>query len=434
MSGMKSVSRRGFLKRTAAAAACAASAPYIIPSSALGADGATAPSDRITLGFIGLGKQGRTSHLASFRGDPQVQIVAVCDVESGRLEQSKKMVEDAYAGKADRASFKGCDMYRDFRELLARQDIDAVVIGTPDHWHAITCIESAKAGKDIYCEKPLTRTIKEGRALADAMKRYGRVFQTGSQQRSEYNGRFRRAAEYVRCGAIGELKSIDIGVGGPPGPSWELPAEPAPPTLDWGFWQGPAPARPYNSELCPLNYGGYPHWRYYDDYAGGSLSDFGAHHFDIAQWALDMDESGPVEILPADGKQRMTFIYANGIPMYHGGEADCVFHGTEGTIWVSRGFIRSKPESILSIQLGPNDVHLSHGCGHRDDWLRCIRSRQKPIACAETGHRTSTVCQLGNISYVLKRPLKWDPAAEQFIGDDEANKLTWRPCRSPWKL
>jgi predicted dehydrogenase len=188
--------------------------------------------------------------------------------------------------------------------------------------------------------------------------------------------------------------------------------------------------------LCPLNYGGYPHWRYYLDYAGGGLSDFGAHHFDIAQWALEMDDSGPVEIVPADGKEhdRLTLYYANGIPMHHGGEADCVFHGTEGTILVSRGFLRAEPGSILDYQLRPGDDHLSRGRGHREDWLHCIRTRQRPIADVETGHRTSTVCQLANISYQIKRPLKWDPVAERFTNDDEANRLVSRPARAPWRI
>ncbi len=429
-------SRRSFMKKTAVATGVALGFPHIVPSSALGADGATAPSNRLTIGHIGVGKQGRGSHVGALRARRDVQILAVCDVETGRLEQSKNMVEGAYAKRAEKPSYKGCDMYGDFRELLARDDIDAVVIATPDHWHGTICVMAAKAGKDIYCEKPLTRTIAEGRALVDAVERYGRVFQTGSQQRSEYQGRFRRAAELVRCGAIGDIKSVDIGIGGPPNTSYALAPEPVPETLDWDFWQGPAPARPYNSELCPLNFDGFPHWRYYDDYAGGSFSDFGAHHFDIAQWALGMDGTGPVEIIPPDGKdhERLTFVYANGMPMYHGGAANCVFHGTEGTILVSRGFLRSEPESILKHRLGPNDDHLDRGRGHREDWLECVRTRQRPIADAEIGHRTSTICQLGNIAYVIKRPLKWDPVAEQFVGDDEANRMVSRPARSPWRV
>jgi len=410
--------------------------PYIIPSSALGADGNVAPSNRITLGFIGMGKLGRESHLEAFKYEKDVQILAVCDVEEGRLQQSKQIVEEHYASSGDRAGYKGCSTYHDFRELLARPDIDAVVIATPDHWHAIPAIWAAKAGKDIYCEKPMTRFIKDGRAVVNAVRRYGRVFQTGSQQRSEYQNYFSRAAELVRAKAIGDLTSIDIGVGGFPDDSYKLLPEPVPPTLDWEFWLGPAPWRPYTSELCPLHFAGFPNWRYYRDYAGGGFSDFGAHHFDIAQWAMDMDDSGPVEVIPPDGKDvmRMTFMYANGIPVYHGGKADCVFHGTKGAIYAARGFLRAEPASILDTPLGIYDAHLRRHREHRRDWLECIKTREKPIADVEIGHRTSTVCQLGNICHLVNRRLKWDPVAEEFIGDEEANRLLRRPNRSPWDI
>ena len=389
-----------------------------------------------------MGKQGRGSHVNGFRGHNDVHILAVCDVETGRLDQAKRMVEEAYAGRGDRAGYTGCDVYADYRELCARDDIDAVCIATPDHMHALACIAALKSGKDVYCEKPLTRFIEEGRAIVDTVRRYGRVFQTGSQQRSEYGGKFRRAAELVRAGAVGDLTHIEIGIGGFPDDSYGLPPEPVPPTLDWDRWQGPAPWRPYNQTLCPLNYDGFPHWRYFRDYAGGSFSDFGAHHFDIAQWALGMDHSGPVEVHPPDGKEfeRMTFLYSQeqtgvqgGLPMYHGGAANCVFHGTKGRILVSRGSISSDPPEILNTPLTPNDDHLGRGRGHRDDWLHCIRTREKPIADVEIGHRTNTVCQLGNICHVVERSLKWDPVAERFIDDDEANRLLSRSKRGPWR-
>jgi len=429
------IARRDFLKRTAAGALGTVAFPYIIPSSALGADGITAPSNRIVVGHIGVGKMGREAHVEGFKYHPDVQSVAVCDVETGRLERSKEILEKYYAEKFGQGAYKGCDTYHDFRELLARPDIDAVVIATPDHWHSIMSIEAAKAGKDIYCEKPMTRFIAEGRAVVNAVRRYGRVFQTGSQQRSEYDGYFSRAAELVRAGVIGDLKGIDIGIGGFPQDTYSLPPEPAPPTLDWDRWLGPAPWRPYNSVLCPLNYPGFPNWRGYRDYAGGGFSDFGAHHLDIAQWALDMDHSGPVEVIPPDGKdvKRMTFLYANGLPMYHGGEADCVFHGTKGTIFVSRGFLRAEPTSILEYRLSPDDVHLNRHRSHRDDFIDCIKTRGRPIADVEIGHRTSTICQLGNICDFLNRRLKWDPVAERFVGDEEANRLLSRAGRAPWR-
>ncbi len=425
------VTRRGFLKRSAMAALF----PAIVPSSVLGADGNVAPSNRIGMGFIGVGKLGRESHVEAFKRRPDVQVIAVCDVETGRLEKAKNAVESHYANQSDRANYKGCALYRDFRELLARPDIDAVCIATPDHWHAIPAILAAKAGKDIYCEKPMTRFIADGRAVVDAVRRYGRVFQTGSQQRSEYDNYFSRAAELVRNKVIGDLTSIDIGIGGFPIDTHSLPPEPAPPTLDWDAWLGPAPWRPYSSELCPMNFPGFPNWRGYRDYAGGGFSDFGAHHFDIAQWALDMDGSGPVEVIPPDGKdiKRMTFLYANGLPMYHGGEADCVFHGTKGKIMVSRGFLRADPPQLLQAKLGPGDVRLCRRRDHRTDFLECVKTRERCIADVEAGHRTSTICQLGNISHQLNRRLKWDPVAERFIGDDEANRLLSRPDRSPWE-
>jgi len=427
------------LKQATACAAGVVAFPYIIPASALGADGHTAPSNRIALGFIGVGKQGRGSHVNAFRGDAKVHIVALCDVESGRLNEAKGMVESAYARRTDTGTYAGCGTTDDYHALLARDDIDAVCIATPDHMHARPCIEAAKNGKDIYCEKPLTRTVEEGRAVVDAVRRYGRIFQTGSQQRSEYGGMFRRAAELVRAGAVGELRSVDIGIGGFPDDSYGLDPEPVPETLNWDKWQWPVPWRPYSSTLCPLNYTGYPHWRYFNDYAGGSFSDFGAHHFDIAQWALGMDGSGPVEVVPPDGKDvtRMTFRYSQeqtgvkgGLPMHHGGHADCVFNGTEGTIFVSRGFLRADPPEILRASLGPSDIRLDRGRGHRADWIHCIKTRELPIADVEIGHRTNTVCQLGNICHIVNRPLKWDPAAEQFIGDDEANRLLTRGERS----
>jgi len=436
------VSRRAFIKRTAALAVGSLALPHIVPSSALGADGHVAPSNRITLGFIGVGKQGRGSHVNAFRQSRDVHILAVCDVETGRLKQAQAMVNEAYAARADRAGYKGCATYADYRELCARDDIDAVCIATPDHLHALPCIEAVKSGKDVYCEKPLTRFIEEGRAIVDVVRRYGRVFQTGSQQRSEYGGKFRRAAELVRAGAIGELTSIDIGIGGFPDDTYGLVPESVPPTLDWDRWQGPAPWRPYNQELCPLNYGGFPHWRYFNDYAGGSFSDFGAHHFDIAQWALGTDHTGPVAVCPPDGRdvERMTFVYSQeqtgvqgGLPMYHGGAANCVFNGTKGRILVGRGSISSDPPEILQIPLTPDDDQLGRGRGHREDWLHCIRTREKPIADVEIGHRTNTICQIGNICHVVQRPLKWDPVDERFLDDDEANRLLSRSKRSPWR-
>jgi predicted dehydrogenase len=367
---------------------------------------------------------------------PEVQVVAVCDVETGRMQESKELVEDIEARDREEPHYRCCDMYGDFQELLARDDIDAVLIATPEHWHAIPAIAAAKAGKDIYCEKPLALTVQEGRAIVNAATGYRRVFQTGSQQRSEYSKRFVRAVELVRNKVIGDITAVDINVGGPPLSSYDLPAEPTPPTLNWDRWLGPALRRPYSFELCPINFNGWPRWRYYREYGGGALSDWGAHHFDIAQWALGMDHRGPVEVIPPNGKDidRLVFLYANGIPVYHGGEAGCVFHGTHGTIYVDRDSLRAEPESILRTPLSPNDIRVGRDLGHREDWLACIRTRQEPIAHAEVGHRTNTVCQLANIAYELNRPLTWDPDEERFVNDEDANRLLARSMRSPWRL
>ncbi|MGB2823163.1 MAG: Gfo/Idh/MocA family oxidoreductase, partial [Phycisphaerae bacterium] len=306
------------------------------------------------------------------------------------------------------------------------------MIGTPDHWHAIPAIAAAKAGKDIYCEKPMSLTIREARAMVNAVRRYGVIFQTGSQQRSEFAGRFRFAAEMVRSGRIGEIKRIHVNVGGPSGPSEDVPGEPLPPnTVDWDMWLGQAPWRPFSSRILRG-------WRPFRDYSGGSMTDMGAHHFDIAQWALDMDHSGPVEIIPPDGKgvQWLTYIYANGVVMHRGagGGGSVVFYGTEGTIMVSRNALLTEPANIMEKPISAGEVRLHRGHSHKGNWVECIRTRRRPIADVEVGCRSVTVCHLGNIAYRLKRPLEWDPAREQFVNDAEANRLLDRPKREPWRI
>ncbi len=420
--------RRGFLK---GASAAAIGAPLVMPSSVLGLQGGTVPSERITMGIIGVGKQAH-GHLRHFINRSEAQIRAVCDVQDTKLQAAKQVVDEKYGGGSD---YKDLGVYKDFRELIARGDIDAVVIGTPDHWHAIPTIEAARAGMDIYCEKPLTLTIREARAMVDAVRRYGRVFQTGSQQRSSDNFRF--ACEMVQSGRIGQLKTIHVSVGGPSEDCY-LPEEPVPKGVDWDMWLGPAPRRPYNAILCPPpSFTGFPHWRRYKDYSGGGMTDWGAHHFDIAQWGMGMDQSGPVEIYPPDGKEHelLTYRYASGVVMYHGGGANGVlFTGTEGKIEVNRGYLKTWPESLMRKPTAPDEVHLYRSPGHQTDWLRCIRTRQKPICDVETGARSVTVCHLGNLAYWLKRPLRWDPVQEEFIGDAKANQWRDRPRREPWAL
>jgi predicted dehydrogenase len=423
--------RRGFIK-TAVGAVAAVGFPYVVPSSALGQGGQTPPSERITLGFIGCGKQ--SQHLTrSFLNSPGTHVVAACDVDKLKLARNKKLVEDHYAGKSGQ-SYKGCDTTGDFRDVLARSDIDAVVIATPDHWHATTVIQSAKAGKDIYCEKPLSQTIGEARAMVNAVRKYDRVFQTGSMQRSDWH--FRLGCELVRNGYIGDLKHITVGIGGPP-EDRPLVAQPVPDYLDWNMWLGPVLWRPYNEELAPhISQDIFPHWRNHSEFGGGGMTDWGAHHFDIAQWGMGMDESGPVEIIPPDGKDYkvLTYKYASGVTMVRDSANGVLFTGTKGKVETNRGYLKTWPDDLKDVKLGPDEIHLYECNNHYVDWLDAIRKRTKPICDIETGCRSVTVCHLGNIAYKLQRPLKWDPEREVFVGDDEANRLLSRGYRSPWHI
>ncbi len=393
------------------------------------------PSERITLGFIGVGTMGR-GHLDAFLGMPDVQVVAIAEVVKERREDAKKRVE-ARCGKDKKTTYKGCDVYNDFRDLLKRTDIDAVLIATPDHWHAIPCVLAARAKKHIYCEKPLTLTINEGKKVVEEAGKSKIIFQTGSQQRSEFGGMFRKAAAYVRNGRIGTLKTIRIGVGDP-ARHCDLPAEDVPEGTDWEMWNGPSPKRGYHHELCPKGiHGHFPAWRNYIEYAGGGLADMGAHHFDIAQWALGMDNSGPVKIVPPAGekdKRGLKFVYANGVEMFHGGPTDCLFEGSDGKIEVSRGHIKSDPRSIFETPLGPKDDPLYQATNQRRNWIECIKSGKDCICPAEVGHRSASICHLANIGYQLRRALRWDPAEQKFIDDEAANKLLERPLREPWQL
>ncbi len=392
------------------------------------------PNNRITLGLIGMGKRlaGITS---AFAGSPDARIVAVSDCVDARLENGMKRVRDLY----DNEGVEGLKAHKDFRGIIEDKGIDAVVVGTPDHWHAIMSVLAARAGKHVYSEKPLTRTLGEGQAVVKAARDAGIVFQTGSQQRTEYGGKFRTAVEYVRSGRIGELKKIYIGVGGPPRPCG-LPEEPLPAGIDWDMWLGPAPQRGFNQILCPIGvHNHFPRWRDYREYAGGPLSDIGAHHFDIAQWAMDMDHSGPIRVTPpenATAGQELTFTYKSGIEMVHSskkGRGGCVFVGTEGEIFVSRRTLESTPGKILETPLAKNDFHLPEiASRHQQNWLDCIRSGEKPVADVEIGHRTNTVCMLANLGYQLGRELKWDPMKERFQGDKEANDQILQPDRKPW--
>ena len=428
MTNQSKITRRGFVK---GAALAVVAAPTIVPCSVLGGQQQQAPSERITLGFIGVGKM-NGYHLSHFLGDPEVRVLAVCDVDTTRREHAKKTVDDRHA--SDEA-YKGCDAYNDFHELLARNDIDAVVIATPDHWHTHPIVEAAKAKKDIYCEKPLTLTIAEAKVAIDAVRKHDVVFQTGSQQRS---GReFRYACELVRNGRIGKIVRVNAAVGGPS--RWcDLPEEEMEPGLDWNLWLGQAPMRPYNSILSPRGvHDHFPAWRNYREYSGGGMTDWGAHHFDIAQWGLGMDESGPVEIIPPEDENAQSgvkYLYENGVELIHGGPGGVNFVGTEGEIFVDRGKLASKPEEIIKEPIRDDEIHLYQSPGHQRDWLNCVRSRKRPICDVEIGARSVTVCHLGNLAYWNRRKLRWDPKNWEFPGDAEANTWRDRQRRDPWQL
>lgn len=400
-----------------------------------------AANERLTLGFIGVGTMGR-GHIGRFLGNSEVEVVAVCDVVKERLDDAAKIVEQRYSERTKSGQFGGVKSYSNFRELLAHPGLDAVVIATPDHWHSIPCILAARAGKHIYCEKPLTQNIAEGRRIVTEVAKAKVVFQTGSQQRSEFGGHFRKAVELVWNGRIGKLKTIRIGVGGPAKPC-DLPTEEVPAGTDWNMWLGPAPERGYNEILCPKGvHKHFPAWRNYSEYAGGAMADMGAHHFDIAQWAMQMDASGPVEIIPPDNPESghgLKFVYANGVVMIHNefegdAKADCVFEGTDGMILVSRSGISSRPDSILNDSLPDNAKRVIPSSNHHQNWLEAIKSKGSTICTAETGHRSATICHLGNLGYRLKRKLTWNPAKEEFVNDDEANRLRTREPREAWKI
>jgi predicted dehydrogenase len=431
------LSRRSFLHTAAVASA----APLVWTRTSH-----AAPSDKLTVGVIGVGTMGR-GHLNGLLGRESVEVVAVCDVVKERIDSAAEMVSKKYAERIKSGQYKGVASHTDFRKLLEMKGLDAVLIATPDHWHAIPCVLAARAGKHIYCEKPLTNTVAEGRAIADAVTKAKVVFQTGSQQRSEFGGHFRKAVEYVWNGRIGRLKTIRIGVGEPAKPC-DLPTQEVPAGTDWDMWVGPAPERGYHEELCPKGvHKHFPAWRKYQEFGGGQIADMGAHHFDIAQWALRMDAAGPVKVIPpTDPKKEsgLRFVYANGVEMIHNEfvkgkddkeiKADCVFEGSDGMILVSRSGISSLPDTILKEPLGDKGERVYPSSNQTTNWLECVKSGKPTICTAEIGHRTATICHLGNIGYRLRRTLTWDPVKEAFADDAEANKHLSREPRAKWKV
>lgn len=391
------------------AAAAAFAAPWIIPGSALGADGSTPANGRISMGAIGVGGRG-SGDMRGLMGHSEVQMVAVCDPVPAHRQSAKQSVDQRY-GNHD------CRAYNDFREVLVRDDIDAVLIGTPDHWHAIVVIEACRHGKDVFCEKPETLTVREGRAMVTAVRRYGRVVSGGSQRVLGDYGNWPRL---VRGGALGEIRGVFVSCGGPSG-ACDLPEEPLPEGLDWDMWLGPAPWRPFHHNLIR---GGF---RPYRDYSGGGMTDWGAHRFGAATFAVGVHKTGPVEIIPPDGKdvKLLTYRYQSGLLMYHGGTNNITYKGTEGEL--NPGEKRPDPP--------PVEIEGYRGRGGiLGDFVASVLSRQEPFRDMESAHRACTVCHLGNIAYWLKRPLRWDPEKEEIIGDPEASRWLDRAKREPWTL
>ncbi|MBV9989407.1 MAG: Gfo/Idh/MocA family oxidoreductase [Chitinophagaceae bacterium] len=424
-------SRRKFVRQGLQAAI----AFTIVPRFVLGR-GYIAPSDRLNLGFIGTGKQGKIL-LGYFYKNTQCQAIAGSDVDSRKLAAFQAAAQKAAGESAGKDSYKGFTGYPDFRELLQRKDIDAVVIATPDHWHAVMAVMAANAGKHVYCEKPMAHSVGEGRAMVNAMKKNKVIFQTGSMQRSW--DKFRTAVDLVRNGYVGQVKEVLVTVGDPAVP-FDLPGMPVPANLNWDAWIGPSVVRPYHTELSPpIEQDVYPHWRNYKEYGGGILSDWGAHMFDIAQWGLDMDRSGPVKFEPpaGDAVKGLVMTYENGIVMKHvdfGRKFAVRFTGDKGSLDISRDFLDSNPANIATATLGSNAKRVYNSNNHYQDWIDAIKNNTQPICDVETGHRSSSVCALANIAYWLRRPLEWDPRKEQFRNDAEANALLTAPIRAPWKL
>ncbi len=438
----RTLTRRAFVRRLYAAIAL----PYAVPASAFARPGAPAPSSRITLGMIGLGSMG-LRHVDAFLLEKDCRILAACDVDARRLETARNRINQS-CGNSD------CLAFADFRDLIARPDIDALCISTPDHWHAIPAMMGIRAGKAVYGEKPLALTIREGQMLVDAVNRYHCVWQTGSWQRS--TAHFRFACELVRNGRIGKVHTVQIGIGAgfqPPGGKvvYELPPQPPMPVpdgFDYDMWLGPAPWAAYTEQRCHWNF------RWILDYAGGQTTDWGTHHVDIALWGIDADRTGPLTVegagaFPRNGlwnaaaDYHFHYTFANGVSMHVGSTRHYPqgvrFIGPDGWVHVTRAGTTANPQSLLRETIGPNEINLPRPAGnerqgHRRDFLDCIRSRNKTIADAQVGHTAATACHLANIAMITGRKLRWNPNTQQITNDPHANRMLARPSRAPWRL
>jgi hypothetical protein len=454
----RQLTRRQFLHRATASAIVAQS--WVMRSQA----GEAPPNSRINVVLIGKGAMG-SGHLRRLVDDPIVQVLAVCDVDRTRCSAAQEIVEQTYAATRAKGSYRGCAAYNDFREALARSDIDAVVIATPDHWHSLIAIEAAKAGKDIYCEKPVSLTIQEGRRVVQTVRRTGRVFQTGTQYRSIPT--IRRICEFVRAGGLGRVKSVftQWGKYNIPqlGPSYVpldplLPAEPVPDGLDWDLWVGPATWRPYNALYHRNPSPGVVPWVFCEAFGAVAVTGYQSHAADVIQYAINAETTGPVEIFhPSDSSYpTLTFRYANGTllhhvddlhqvkELYHAVPDDARLAGMFGGIFVGErgwltamstgGRIEGGPSEVFErLKLESREVTIGAN-NHHANWFECLRSRAQPSAHEEIGHRSASLGHLAIIAYRLERSLKWDPVQEEFVGDQEANRLRSRAMREPWRV
>ena len=439
----KTISRRGFLKSTVPAVAI----PYIVPSFVLGVNNRPAPSNRITMGMIGLGSMG-LRHVKGFLQEDDCRILAVCDVDAGRRKVAVGEINAHYGGD-------DCSQYNDFRELIGRGDIDTLCIAVPDHWHAAIAMAGIRAGKDIYGEKPLARTIAEGRAIVNTVNRYNCVWQTGSWQRSTEHFRF--GCELVRNERIGKLLRVEVGIGGGYDPGGgkptvnridPQPVMPVPDGFDYQMWLGPAPWAAYTEKRCHWNF------RWILDYSGGQVTDWGCHHIDIAQWGMNCDNTGPVEVtgggvFPADGLWNTAVdfdfecSYGNGLLMRVASNNHIPqgvrFIGEAGWIHITRAGLKTNPAGLRQTIIGPDEIHLPRPAGdnrqgHRRDFLDCVKTRKATMSPARVGHRAAAVAHLGNIAILSRRKIKWDPKYEQIIADPSANRMLSRAMHSPWRL
>lgn len=434
MNRKQTYNRRDFLKLGGAASALVAAFPTIIPARVLGAD---APSKQVTFGFVATGGMGASNVDRVLKlKDKGAHVVAVCDVDQFNRDRSARRVDKVYGTT-------GCKSVNDFRELTRDKGIDAIVVSTPDHWHTIPAVDAIRHGKDVFVEKPLTHSIREGQVLVAALRKHNRVGQTGTMQRSDKD--FRYVANVIQQGALGKIDRIEVLIPANNkfiGADWK--PEPVPEGLDYEMWVGPAPFAPYTKQRTHYQF------RFQADYGGGQTTNWGAHYIDIAQWALGMDESGPVAVdgfgeFPTTGlfttatRVDFTATYASGVKLRMRTRTDGVmdgnvkFYGEKGWIDVSRSKLKASDESLLTIGGGPGKGGDS-GEAHMANFLDCIRSREKCVADLAIGHRTTTVCNLGNIVLQLRRPLKWDPVKEEFIGDQQANRMRERAYRAPWTL